>query len=154
VTEDANTVCVDASVIAKLLLPENDSPQARDLWSLWEDQGIVAHAPAYLVFEVSHAIRKGVRRGGLTREEGDRALHELLRMPLRYIDFAPADVEELWNRFVDAFDHLVTPYDAGYLYVADMLDCDLWTADERLVNTVGDGLSWVRSLSQHSPEET
>lgn len=90
----------------------------------------------------------------LTWEEGDRAVKQLVQMPLWYTDFEQGDLEDLWHRFVCAFDHLVTPYDAGYLYVAERLDCELWTADDRLVRTVGEDLPWVRSLSGLPDEQT
>jgi predicted nucleic acid-binding protein len=39
-------------------------------------------------------------------------------------------------------------YDAHYLALAEMMDCEFWTADERLFNAVRDELSWARWLGQ------
>ena len=39
-------------------------------------------------------------------------------------------------------------YDAHYLALAEMMDCEFWTADERLFNAVRDELSWVRWLGR------
>ena len=41
-----------------------------------------------------------------------------------------------------------TAYDAKYLALAEMMNCEFWTADERLFNAVRDELSWVRWLGQ------
>jgi len=35
-------------------------------------------------------------------------------------------------------------YDAQYLAVADLLGCELWTADRRLASAVAGELPWVR----------
>jgi predicted nucleic acid-binding protein len=39
-------------------------------------------------------------------------------------------------------------YDAQYLALADLLGCELWTADRRLVSAVGDKLPWVRWIGE------
>jgi predicted nucleic acid-binding protein len=40
-------------------------------------------------------------------------------------------------------------YDATYLAVAQINDCDFWTADEKLYNVVRDELDWVRWLGDY-----
>jgi predicted nucleic acid-binding protein len=44
-------------------------------------------------------------------------------------------------------------YDAHYLALAEMMNCEFWTADERLFNAVRDKLSWVRWLGQLERED-
>ncbi len=39
-----------------------------------------------------------------------------------------------------------TAYDAQYLAAAERLECEFWTADQRLFNAVGKDLAWVRWL--------
>jgi predicted nucleic acid-binding protein len=39
-----------------------------------------------------------------------------------------------------------TAYDSQYLAVAEHLSSELWTADERLFNTVSKDLEWVKWL--------
>ena len=41
-------------------------------------------------------------------------------------------------------------YDAHYLALAERLDCELWTADERLWNSVRTALGWVRWIGEPS----
>ena len=43
-----------------------------------------------------------------------------------------------------------TAYDSQYLAVAERLNCEFWTADERLANAVGNDLSWVRWVGNFS----
>ena len=40
-------------------------------------------------------------------------------------------------------------YDAHYLALAEMMNCEFWTADRRLFNVVKDELPWVRWLGKH-----
>ena len=42
-------------------------------------------------------------------------------------------------------------YDSQYLALAERLDCEFWTADERLVNSVQNTYPWVRGLHQITP---
>jgi len=51
VTEYPDSVCVDASLVLKLLLPEPGSDSAATLWSRWEQEGIVKFAPAHFLYE-------------------------------------------------------------------------------------------------------
>jgi predicted nucleic acid-binding protein len=37
-----------------------------------------------------------------------------------------------------------TAYDAQYLAVAERLNCEFWTADEKLFNAVQQSLNWVK----------
>ena len=39
-------------------------------------------------------------------------------------------------------------YDAQYLALADLLGCELWTADRRLVSAVAGKLPWVRWIGE------
>ena len=50
---------------------------------------------------------------------------------------------------------LPSAYDAHYLALAESRQCECWTADERLWNTVKNALPWVRWLGQQAaPAET
>lgn len=47
-----------------------------------------------------------------------------------------------------------TAYDVYYLAVADLLDCELWTADRRLVTAVHDAFTNAKlvGVDQFTPE--
>ena len=44
----------------------------------------------------------------------------------------------------------VDAYDAHYLALAESRQCECWTADERLWNTVKKDLPWVHWVGQHA----
>jgi predicted nucleic acid-binding protein len=145
-------ICVDASFVLKLVLPEKGSDAAEVLWSRWADARTSVYAPGHLLFEASHGIRKAVRSGNLASEVGDQAFERLIAFGILLRHVSWDEGVDVWTRFVRRFDYLVTPYDAAYLYVADIESCELWTADERLVRTVGSELPWVRPLSEFAAD--
>ena len=44
-----------------------------------------------------------------------------------------------------------TIYDTLYVALAELAGCDFWTADKRLVNALGDRLTFVRPLHSFAP---
>jgi predicted nucleic acid-binding protein len=50
-------VCVDASLVLKLVLGEDDSPQVLTLWRRWIDESITVIAPPLLAYEVTSVLR-------------------------------------------------------------------------------------------------
>jgi predicted nucleic acid-binding protein len=46
---------------------------------------------------------------------------------------------------------LAVTYDAQYVALAEMLGCDLWTADLRLVDTLRAALHFVRWIGDYQP---
>lgn len=75
-----------------------------------------------------------------------------LKMVLSESDSARARL--VWSRLIDEGQLLVAPpvvsiemvSGSCYLALASILGCDLWTADQRLVNAVTPSHSWVRTL--------
>lgn len=145
---ETDSVCVDACFVLKLLLPEAGSDAADALWSHWVQDEVAIYAPAHLLFEAAHGVRKAVRSGRMSSERGDQAFERLIGLGVTLVCLDWIDGHDVWHRFVRRFDYLVTPYDAAYLHVAEVEGCDFWTADERLVRTVAGELTWVRSLSE------
>lgn len=45
-----------------------------------------------------------------------------------------------------------TAYDSQYLAVAERLECEFWTADERLFNAVNQQLAWVKWIGNFKVE--
>lgn len=136
-------VCVDASLALKLVLLEDDSDRAEALWANWITQDITVIAPYLLAYEVSSVIRNKIYCGKITSEDGDLAfakVHAQGIVLLHPKELAPTawDLARQFNR--------PTAYDSQYLALAQILDCELWTADKRLYNAVHDTLPWVQIL--------
>jgi predicted nucleic acid-binding protein len=134
-------VCVDASLVLKLVLGEGDSPRVLTLWRRWIDESITVIAPPLLAYEVTSVLRTKVYRGLLSPELGDEAFREIHAQGIQYL--AP---EELHVRAWELARRLNRPaaYDAHYLALAEILGCELWTADARLCNASRETIPWVR----------
>jgi len=137
-------ICVDASVVLKLVLDEADSEQVHELWSGWLAEGATLIAPCHLAFEVTSVIRNHVFRRNISAAAGQMAFEAFLvqEIELRH----PAGLEirawELAQRY-----ERPTAYDASYLALAEDAGCELWTADVRLVKAVAGALPWLKTLS-------
>ncbi len=124
-------VCVDASFVLKLVLPEADSERVATLWGDWRDARVEILAPALLPFEATSAIRKAVHRDSLSVESGRIALAAYLTLETGIVLVAPDGLHtRAWELAIQHQQPRM--YDAYYVALAESLGCPLWTADERL----------------------
>jgi predicted nucleic acid-binding protein len=143
--------CVDASVAAKWIFPEERSQQALALLSdcIRRRERIVA--PPLLPVEVVNTIRQRMRRAGLSREDAKEALSTFLAIPVTVAPDAPAALARLHHRALDLADRYRLPaaYDAYYLALAELRGCTLWTDDRRLVTSLDDRSPDVRLIGDY-----
>ena len=138
-------MCIDASVVLKLVVVEDDSAQAHALWQRLAVAGSEPVAPALLLFECVSALRKLVAREALRASAARVAVDRLLALP---ISFPAPDglVDRTWQ--LAARFRQPQAYDSFYLAVADLLRIPFWAADRRLFNAVHDELRWVHLLDE------
>ncbi len=136
-----SAVCVDASLAAKLALPEEYADKARALWEEWERRGVERLVPTLWGYEIAAVVRKYGHRQWLTPEEEEETLRLLLNLPVRVVDMWP------WHHKAGALARelgLSTSYDAHYLLLSRELGVAFWTGDRRLYNTVRKQVDFVR----------
>lgn len=140
----SSPVCVDASLVLRLLVADPLSEAASELFHGWADEGRELVAPALLHFEVTNALHRLARHGVLRPETARDVLQAGLALPIRLVQ-----TPDLLVRAFTLAQTLALPaaYDAHYLAVAESCQCELWTADTRLQRAVGTALPWVRLLS-------
>lgn len=131
---------VDASVVIKWFLPEIYSEAAGDLRSSRDR----LHVPAVLTLELGNVLAKRIRRGELTRAEGDMILKELTHLPLQ----RHADERLFPAAYQLALDTRRSVYDCLYLALAEAVDGVMVTADLKFYNALVGGsyrhrLLWV-----------
>jgi len=141
-------VCVDASILIKLVVEEEQSDRASALWDSWVDDGVEIVAPTLFSYEVTATLRKKVHRRLLTLAEGKEAFAAALAVGMTLM--APSGLHERAWELAARFNR-PTAYDSHYLALAEMLGCEFWTADQRLFNAVRDELGWVRWLREYQP---
>ena len=138
-------VVVDASLAFKWLVEEDDSDKADAILDDWSRRGIMLAEPNLMAFEVVNALHARVRRGELSVMQAAGLLESRI-----------SSVVELFNppilhrRALELASDLGlgAAYDAHYLALAEHLDCEMWTADERFYRVASPAASRVRLLSE------
>jgi predicted nucleic acid-binding protein len=141
-------VCVDASVVVKWLLTEDDSASAIALAEKLRSEAVTLIAPPHMPIEVVNVIRVRVLRGELTQVEGDDLVDVFTALPIEIA--SPAGI---YRKALDLANRYGRPnvYDTHYVALAELAGCDFWTADMRLVNALNGRLPFVRALSSFVP---
>jgi predicted nucleic acid-binding protein len=128
-----DTVCVDASLALTWLLNVHKEDHADTLRMQWESSNIELIGPPIFHAEVTSVLREEVFFKRLSDEEGEEAfrLYSLIQISIIY---SPAIYRKAWELAKQY--NLPRTYDMQYLAVAEIENCDFWTLDRKLVNTV------------------
>ncbi len=124
---------VDASLAFKWLVREEHTDKALAILRTWYKKEVTPSAPYLMPFEVSNALHRRVIRGELSVEGAAELIENLLtsRVELHHPWNLHGNALEIASRFGQA-----AAYDAHYLALAESLDCELWTADEKFNQSV------------------
>ncbi len=136
-------ICLDASLVLKLVLPEPDRPHVRRLWDTWIQRREIICAPWLFPFEVHSALRQAVVRGILNPVEGKAAwdLIQDLGIQIRHEEGVWELAWSLAHKY-----RRPTTYDMVYLALAEILDCDFWTTDRRLLSALAGREPRIRTI--------
>jgi predicted nucleic acid-binding protein len=142
-------VCLDASLVVLWFLRQELTPEADAALDQWRAADVDFIAPPLLMAEVPSVLRQAVHRGRITSGEGDTALADFIGVGIRI-----AEPPGLLRRAWDLGKALNVPrlYDMFYVALADMEQCELWTADRHLVNLVKARWPFARWLGDLSAE--
>ncbi len=144
------TVCVDASLVIKLVAQEPGSDLADRLFATWKAGGVRMVAPPFYAAEVDSVLRQKVAlRRELTEEEAYCCFSAACLVPIEPLNL-PGQRQRAWDlASMFGFPHV---YDAVYLALTELLGCEFWTADRRLVEKVGGRLPFVHLLDEIEPQ--
>jgi predicted nucleic acid-binding protein len=131
----------------EILLKDKFSQETSDLYLTWSAAAVRLYSPPLFSAEVTSIIRERFYRGGLDEARSRLLLEEALQWP---VTVWYNDNDAIQRRALEFATRFNRPkaYDAQYLALADLLECELWTADRRLVNAVGGKLPWVRWIGE------
>lgn len=136
-----SSAVVDASFLIKLCSPEPLTDVAQAVRDGWAKSGVVRRAPSLIDYEIVSALNKKRFMGFIDAAEAEEALAIAFEEPIETIDTNDLHLSAL--KIAQRLD-LRSTYDAHYLAVAQQLDCEFWTADERLYNAVRDRFPLIR----------
>jgi predicted nucleic acid-binding protein len=138
------TVVVDANIlIAFGLADEPLQIQAKQILFAWRNTNEHLVAPQLFRSEITAVVRKTVYQHRITPEQGRVLLSELLIYPVEFHedDALLLEAYELAVRF-----NRPRAYDTQYMALAERLNCEFWTADERLLNSTQGQFNRIRWL--------
>jgi predicted nucleic acid-binding protein len=122
-------IVVDASTWIRALVDSGPAGDAARR-ALTDDPDWVA--PAHMPVEVLRTLRRYETAGVLTAAQADVFAAEVGEATVRYAAPESWLLAAVWAR-----RHNVSPYDAGYLALAELYDVPLVTLDERLAKAAG-----------------
>lgn len=117
---------IDASVITKWYITEENSDKAVELRRLHEAGTQPIHIPELLFFELTNTF---VNTKKLVQSEINNSIESLVLLELQVSSF---DMDDYKNLVLIAREFHISSYDASYVYLAQKLHVDLITADIKL----------------------
>lgn len=139
------SVVVDASLAVKWLVNEVYTDRAFALARSWAKAGIQPVAPYLMPVEVANALYRRALRGDISIAAATTLLDGLLNAGIEL-----REPRGLHRRAIEvaAQLHQEAAYDAHYLSLADIMGCELWTADERFYRTASPSFKLVKWLGE------
>lgn len=141
-----SSVCVDANLIVRTLIPGPLTENALSFLGALGREYSALVAPALLAFEVTSTLRRLVFLEQITPTQGEEAFESFLEMDIRLSH--QRSIFPLAWQLAKQFN-LPRAYDSAYLALAQLRNCEFWTGDERLYHTVGQELDWVKWLGDY-----
>jgi predicted nucleic acid-binding protein len=124
-------VCLDANIWIKVLTEEPDTLRAQELVLRLFRERTEIIAPTIMKMEIGSILRKKWSRKLISHQDLNGLWLKFLTLPIIYLEESHV-YEAAWN--IAEKNHLVHLYDA--IYIAFSEGIELWTADERLANSV------------------
>jgi predicted nucleic acid-binding protein len=139
-----STYCCDANVALRLFdLESPEQPVVEALWERWSVERATILAPSLLRYEATNSVHRAVGRKEITQFRADEILSSINLLPIRYLEDDALHLDAL--RIAQLLN-MPAAYDAHYLAVAQREQVDLYTLDKKLVNLVGNRLTYVRHV--------
>ena len=133
------TVCVDASLVVTLLLPDEQTAAVEYLFSEWAHESTRLISPPLLYAEAPSAILRAQFEGRIDAEDAERAFGDFCDLGIAVVSTNDLHVRA-WELAKEHGQRRI--YDSMYLALAQAEGCELWTADLRLANSVA--RPWVK----------
>ena len=143
-----DVVVVDTSIAIKWILNEHDSSTALALLTDWTNREVVILAPGLLLYEATSTLYRHVRSGKIPFEDAERGLKEVILTVVEF-EFSHDSTYNIRAMKLAQQFGLPAAYDAQYLALAESQNCELWTADKRMWNSIGGKLAWVRWMGDY-----
>jgi predicted nucleic acid-binding protein len=134
---------MDANLVLNWLIPSQQSPVADAARLELAAEGYELVAPPLLYVEVTSILRNQVHFRKMTPEDGETAFRRFCSLGIASINHPELHMQA-WSLVREL--SMPKAYDAQYLALAEILACNVWTMDERLINAVGGRFRRIRAI--------
>jgi predicted nucleic acid-binding protein len=146
VLASSSVAVADVSLTLKWVLNEPDSDVARRLLTEWRENGIQPVVPSWFACELANTLFQRFRDGSIATIKDAEAAFDVVMRLVVVIGDDPSDARRAM-RIAHEVGQKQT-YDAQYAALAERLGCELWTADDKFLDTTRGVLPGVRSISE------
>lgn len=122
---------IDASIVVKWFVPEQDSEQALKLRDGHAEGRLTLYAPDLLVYEVANALRY---RADLAKGDLESDLEALFLFDMMIMTPSSNSIS---RAALKAMQYGITVYDAAYMELAEDIGSEFVTSDDKLRKKVG-----------------
>ena len=142
-----NLVCIDANFIVRLVNSESANSAFLILWEKWQNNETIVVAPTLFYYEVTNALYRMVKAGMITSEQVKESLTDALSFNI--ILYGNLQLPNLHQEAINLANKFNLPasYDSHYLALAQSLNCQFYTGDKRLYNSVKNQISWINLVT-------
>lgn len=149
---NSSAIVVDANLAILHVIGGSQANRVDQLWVTWVKQGKLICAPQLWLNEVTSVMHKSYKLGLLDEKKALSALDAVLELG---VEIHSQDIDLCRQAFQWANRlNQTKAYDAFYIALAQRLEAEFWTADERLANRCQQigarWVSWVGSLPETS----
>lgn len=137
------TIIIDASIVAKWLLPDEYDPIADTIKKAFTDREIAVAVPTLIFYEINNLLKSAALSKRISVKDSADFYEYFLNLNFN-IHWSK---ELLKNALQKALDLNISSYDASYVVLSESLKIPLFTADEKLVKKVNSPL--VKSLEDY-----
>lgn len=138
------TIVIDASVVAKWLLPdEQDNAAADRIKEDLAERTLLIAVPVFIFYEVNNLLKSAALSSRVDPQKAAAAYEGFLNLELSVY----SSKEILKNTLEQAFKLDVSSYDASYIALAEYLQIPFYTADEKLIKKSRS--KWVKNLEEY-----
>lgn len=129
---NATNIIVDASIIIKWLLPDEEDTVALKIKQDFEEKLLTISVPHIIYYEIGNVLKTAIIRNRIKRDEAKKLYRAFI--DLEFITYAMKDLLSL--ALIKSLENDISFYDASYIALSEYLQIKFLTADQKLLNKV------------------
>ncbi len=140
-------IVIDASVVVPLIIAHPLTRAAEDCLRHWKQEYYRLVSPCFMPVEVVSALRQAVFLGKFNPQQALQAVDILMAMGIELV-LPSAEVLQASLRWAERLGQSKA-YDSQYVALAEQMEAELWSADERLVHGLqAQDVNWAHWIGE------